>query len=119
MGKGGFPGGSFPGGFPGGSGMQGMMKKVQKMQAAMVKMEEEMKQRTVEASAGGGAVRTTVNGKNELVSIKIDPAAVDAEDMEMLEDMIVTAVNDGFKQIEAMKEEEMGKLTGGIRLPGM
>ncbi len=117
MAKGGFPGG-FGGGF-GGGGMQGMMKKVQKMQAAIVKLEEEMKQKTVEATAGGGAVRATVSGDNKLVAVKIDPAAVDAEDMEMLEDMIVTAVNDGFKQIEAMKEEEMNKVTGGIKMPGM
>lgn len=112
----GFMGGM--GGMMGGA-MGGMMKKMQKMQAAIIKLDEEMKNKTVETAAGGGAVRVTVSGKNEILAVKIDPAAVDAEDMEMLEDMIVTAVNDGLKQIAAIKEEEMNKVTGGIKMPGM
>lgn len=106
--------------FPGGMGnMQAMMKKVQKMQADMVKMQEEMKSRTVETSVGGGAVAVVVNGKKELQSIKISPSAVDPEDVEMLEDMILTAINDGMKKIDEMTEKEMSKVTGGMKLPGM
>ena len=106
--------------FPGGMGnMQAMMKKVQKMQSDMVKMQEEMKSRTVETSVGGGAVTVVVNGKKELQSIKISPSAVDPEDVEMLEDMILTAINDGMKKIDEMTEKEMSKVTGGMKLPGM
>jgi hypothetical protein len=106
--------------FPGGMGnMQAMMKKVQKMQAEMAKMQEELKKRTVETSVGGGAVTVVVTGKKELQSIKINPEAVDAEDIEMLEDMILSAVNDGLKQIDELTEKEMSKVTGGMKLPGM
>ncbi len=106
--------------FNGGMGnMQAMMKKVQKMQSDMVKMQEELNQRTVEASAGGGAVTVVVNGKKEVESIKLQPSAVDPEDVEMLEDMLLTAVNDGMKQIDELTEKEMGKITGGMKLPGM
>ena len=99
--------------------MQAMMKKVQKMQAEMTKMQEELKKRTIETSVGGGAVTVVVTGKKELQSIKINPDAVDTEDMEMLEDMIISAVNDGLKQIDEMTEKEMAKITGGMKLPGM
>ena len=106
--------------FPGGMGnMQAMMKKVQKMQAEMAKMQEELKKRTIETSVGGGAVTVVVTGKKELQSIKINPDAVDTEDMEMLEDMIISAVNEGLKQIDEMTEKEMAKITGGMKLPGM
>lgn len=106
--------------FNGGMGNMGaMMKKVQKMQADMLKMQEDLKKRTVDASAGGGAVTVVVSGKKEVKSVKIDPSAVDPEDVEMLEDMILTAINDGMKQIDEMTEKEMGKVTGGMKLPGM
>ena len=106
--------------FPVGMGnMQAMMKKVQKMQAEMAKMQEELKKRTIETSVGGGAVTVVVTGKKELQSIKINPDAVDTEDMEMLEDMIISAVNDGLRQIDEMTEKEMAKITGGMKLPGM
>ena len=99
--------------FPGGMGnMQAMMKKVQKMQ-------EDLKSRSVETSVGGGAVTVVVSGKKELKSIKINPTAVDPEDVEMLEDMILTAVNDAMKQIDELTEKEMAKVTGGMKLPGM
>lgn len=99
--------------FPGGMGnMQAMMKKVQKMQ-------EDLKSRTVETSVGGGAVTVVVSGKKELKSIKINPTAADPEDVEMLEDMILTAVNDAMKQIDELTEKEMAKVTGGMKLPGM
>ena len=106
--------------FPGGMGnMQAMMKKVQKMQADMAKMQEDLKSRTVETSVGGGAVTVVVSGKKELKSIKINPTAVDPEDVEMREDMILTAVNDAMKQIDELTEKEMAKVTGGMKLPGM
>ena len=96
--------------FNGGMGnMQGMMKKVQKLQADMAKMQEELKLRTIETTVGGGAV----------VSVKIDPSAVDPEDVEMLEDLLVAAVNEGMRKIDEMTEAEMGKLTGGMKMPGM
>jgi len=98
--------------------MQGMMKKVQKMQAEMLKLQEELKTRTIETTTGGGAVTLVVNGKKELESIKIDPAAVDPEDVEMLQDLLVTAVNDGMRKIDEMTEKEMSKVTGGMKLPG-
>lgn len=101
------------------AGMQGMMKKVQKMQADMVKMQEELKARKFENSVGGGAVTVVVTGKKELDSIKINPEAVDPEDIEMLEDMIVGAINECMRQIDEVSEKEMGKITGGMKLPGM
>lgn len=106
--------------FPGGMGnMQGMMKKVQKMQADMVKMQEQLKARKFENSVGGGAVTVVISGKKELDSIKINPEAVDVDDMEMLEDMIVSAVNECMRQIDEVSEKEMSKITGGMKLPGM
>lgn len=106
--------------FPGGMGnMQGMMKRVQKMQADMLKMQEQLKARKFENSVGGGAVSVVVSGKKEVESIKINPEAVDPEDMEMLEDMIVSAINECLRQIDEVSEKEMSKITGGMKLPGM
>lgn len=106
--------------FNGGMGnMQGMLKKVQKMQADMMKMQEDLKNRTVETTVGGGAVSVVVSGKKELKSIKINPSAVDPDDVEMLEDLIISAVNEGMRQVDEMTETEMGKVTGGMKLPGM
>ena len=99
--------------------MQGMMKNVQKLQADMAKMQEELKLRTIETTVGGGAVTVVVSGKKEVVSVKIDPSAVDPEDVEMLEDLLVAAVNEGMRKIDEMTEAEMGKLTGGMKMPGM
>lgn len=99
--------------------MAGMMKKVQKMQADMAKLQEDLKNRTLDVSVGGGAVSVTVTGKKELAAIKIDKSTVDPEDVEMLQDLIVSAVNEGMRQIDAMTETEMAKITGGIKLPGL
>ncbi|MGL5206086.1 MAG: YbaB/EbfC family nucleoid-associated protein [Acidaminococcaceae bacterium] len=99
--------------------MQGMMKKVQKMQAEMLKMQEELKTRTVETTVGGGALTIIANGKKEIESIKIKPEALDPEDVEMLQDMIVSGVNEAMRKIDEMTEREMGKITGGMKLPGM
>ncbi|MBP2645156.1 MAG: protein ybaB [Firmicutes bacterium] len=99
--------------------MGGMMKKVQKLQEDMAKLQEELKGRTLEATAGGGAVKVVVNGEKQLQSVKIDPAAVDTDDIEMLEDIILAAVNEAIKKVDDMMAQEMGKLTGGIKLPGL
>lgn len=99
--------------------MGNMMKKVQKLQADMAKLQEDLKTRTLDATAGGGAVKITVNGEKQVLSVKIDPAAVDPEDMEMLEDMIMAAVNEAIKKVDDLMAQEMGKLTGGMKLPGM
>ena len=99
--------------------MQGMMKKVQKMQAEMLKMQEELKTRTVETTVGGGALTIVANGKKEIESIKIKPEALDPDDVEMLQDMIVSGVNEAMRKIDEMTEREMSKITGGMKLPGM
>lgn len=104
---------------PGMANMQGMMKKVQKMQQDMLKMQEELKNRTVEATAGGGAVTVVVTGRKTVEKITIAPSAVDPDDVEMLEDLVTTAVNEAMRKVEEMTEREMGKLTGGMKLPGM
>ncbi|MDR2504619.1 MAG: YbaB/EbfC family nucleoid-associated protein [Oscillospiraceae bacterium] len=110
---GGFPGGGIPGG-----NMQALMKQAQKMQQQMLDKQEELDARTYEATAGGGAVNVTVSGKRELVSIKIKPEAVDPEDVEMLEDLIIAAVNEALRQGEAARENEMNKIGGGMRNMG-
>ena len=99
--------------------MQGMLQKVQKMQAQMQQAQEELQARTFTATAGGGAVKVVVTGKKEVHSLVLDPQAVDPEDVEMLQDLIVAAVNEAMKEVDRVSEEEMGKLTGGVKLPGM
>ncbi|HHW92010.1 MAG TPA: YbaB/EbfC family nucleoid-associated protein [Firmicutes bacterium] len=94
-----------------------MMKQMQKLQAKMAQLQEELAQRTVEASAGGGAVTVKVNGENEVLEVKIDPDVVDPEDVEMLEDLILAATNEALRLAREMVAEEMGKLTGGLNLP--
>lgn len=97
--------------------MAGMMKKVQKLQADMAKLQEELKGRTLEVSTGGGAVKVVVNGEKKVQSIKIAPSAVDPEDVEMLEDLVTAAVNEAMTKVDDMMSQEMGKLTGGLNLP--
>ncbi|EAX48854.1 conserved hypothetical protein 103 [Thermosinus carboxydivorans Nor1] len=97
--------------------MAGMMKKVQKLQAEMAKLQEELKQRTLEATAGGGAVTVVITGEKQIKSIKIAPSAVDPDDIEMLEDLVVAAVNEAIKKVDDMMAQEMSKLTGGLNLP--
>jgi DNA-binding YbaB/EbfC family protein len=103
--------------FGGMGNMNQMMKKVQKLQADMAKMQEELKKRTLEATAGGGAVKVVITGEKQLQSIKIDPSAVDPQDVEMLEDLVLAAVNEAIKKVDDMMSQEMGKLTGGLNLP--
>ncbi|NYE57629.1 YbaB/EbfC family nucleoid-associated protein [Carboxydothermus ferrireducens] len=101
--------------------MQKMLKQVQKMQQDMAKLQEELNEKTVEATSGGGMVKAVVNGKQELVSLTINPQAVDPEDVEMLADMITAAVNEALRKSKDMVAEEMNKITGGLNLnlPGL
>ena len=117
MARGGFPRGGFPGGGMG--NMQQMLKQAQKMQQDMAKAQEELAQAEIEASAGGGMVTAKVNGKRELLSISIKPEAVDPDDVEMLEDMVMAAVNEALRTAAETVEREMGKLTGGMGMPGL
>jgi len=102
-----------------GGNMAKMMKQVQKMQADMAKMQEELGNKTVESTTGGGVVRVVANGRQEIVSVEIKPEVVDPEDVEMLQDLVLTAVNDALKMAQDMMSKEMGKLTGGLNIPGL
>lgn len=101
------------------SGMSNVIKQAQKMQEEMEKIREETESEQVEAAAGGGAVKVVVSGKKELVSIKIDPDAVDPDDVETLEDLVAAAVNEGIKKADELMNERMGAVTGGINIPGL
>ena len=100
-------------------GMGNLMKQAQQMQQKMLKMQEEMAQRTVEASVGGGMVTVMANGKAEVLRIKIEPQVVDPEDVEMLEDLILAGVNEALRKAQEMVADEMSKLTGGMKIPGL
>ncbi|MBE6103158.1 MAG: YbaB/EbfC family nucleoid-associated protein [Selenomonas sp.] len=97
--------------------MAGMMKKVQKMQNDMKKMQEELKRKTVEVTAGGGAVKVVMDGEKRVQSLTISPAAVDPEDVEMLQDLISAAFNESVKKVDDMMASEMQKMTAGLGLP--
>jgi DNA-binding YbaB/EbfC family protein len=96
-----------------------LMKQAQKMQEQMGKIQEESKKKTVEASTGGGMVVATVSGGMELVSLKIEKDVVNPEDIEMLQDLVVAAVNEGLRRAQQLVSEDMGKITGGMNIPGM
>jgi DNA-binding YbaB/EbfC family protein len=100
-------------------GMGNLFKQAQEMQAKLARVQEELARRTVEASSGGGMVRVTVTGQLALSSIKIDPAAVNPEDVEMLQDLILAATNEGLRLAREMAAEEMSKITGGMKIPGL
>lgn len=100
-------------------GLGNIMKQAQQMQAKMAKMQEELATKEVEATAGGGMVTARVNGKQQLLELKIEKAVVDPEDVEMLEDLVLAAVNEGMKKSQEMVQEEMSKVTGGMNIPGM
>lgn len=108
-------------GFPGGMGgmNMNMIKQAQKMQQNMMKMQEELEEKEYTASAGGGAVEATVNGKNKVISITISPDVVDPEDTEMLQDLILAAINEAMRVAEEASATEMKKLTGGLNIPGL
>lgn len=95
------------------------MANLQRMAQQMQRIQSELEAATVDGSAGGGVVRATVTGKQELVSVTIDPSAVDPDDVEMLQDLVVAAVNDALRASRELAESKMAALTGGLRLPGM
>jgi hypothetical protein len=100
-------------------GLAQIMKQAQMMQQRMAKLQEEAAEKTAEATVGGGAVAVVVNGKNQILSLTIKKEAVDPEDVEMLQDLIMAAVNEALKQVQAQMAEEMGKVTGGLSIPGL
>ena len=110
--------GGYRGGMGGGMNMN-MIKQAQKMQQDMLKMQEELESKESDATAGGGMVKAVVNGKHELLSLSIHPEAVDPEDVEMLQDMVVAAVNEAMRKAEAEAAQNMSKLTGGLNLGGL
>lgn len=110
--RGGFPGGGMP------NNMNNMMKQAQKMQKQMADMQENLDQQLFEATVGGGVVKAEVNGKKEVTKIKIDPEAVDPDDVEMLEDLVVAAVNEAIRKAEEAVNGQVSKLTGGMGMPG-
>ena len=109
-----------PQGMGGGpSNMQSMIKQAQKMQEDMAAKQEELESREYDVSAGGGVVNVKINGKKEILAVKIDPIVVDPDDVETLEDLITAAVNEAVKKVEAISAEEMQKITGTMGIPGM
>lgn len=111
--------GGFRGGMPGGMNQMQMMKQAQKLQQEMLRMQEEQENKTYTAKAGGGVVAASVNGKHELVDLVIDPEAVDPEDVDMLQDMIIAAVNEAMRTADAEAAQNMSRLTGGMNLGGL
>ena len=99
--------------------MQEMMKQARKMQEQLAQAQESMKDVTIDASAGGGMVKATVNGDLELVSIQIDPDALDPEDVDLLQDMIVAAVNEAIRGVSEVASKQMSSITGGLNIPGI
>lgn len=103
----------------GGGGMQKQLQQMQAMQRKMELLQAEIEEKEVTATAGGGAVTVTVSGKKEITALELKPEVVDPEDIEMLQDLIMVAVNEGLRQIEEISNNEMGKLTGGLGIPGL
>ena len=113
MAKGGFRG------MPGGMNQAALMKQAQKMQQDMLRMQEEMENKTYSATAGGGMVTATVNGKHEVLNLEIKPEAVDPDDVEMLQDMVIAAVNEAMRSADTDSANNMSRLTGGLNLGGL
>ena len=105
--------------FQGGKSIQDLLKQAQKMQKQMMERQEALAQQTVEASAGGGMVNVVMNGNQELISLKIEKEVVDPDDVEMLEDLIIAAVEEARLKVKEMVESEMSGLTGGLKIPGL
>ena len=100
-------------------GMGKMFKQAQKMQSNMMRVQEKMAEKTVEATAGGGMVKVVANGKQQIISITVEKEVVDPDDVEMLQDLIVAAVNEAINKSQEMVSAEMSKLTGGLNIPGL
>lgn len=111
----------YKGGMPGGMNMNNLMKQAQKMQEQMAKTQAEVEEKVIEVTAGGGAVKVVINGKKEIQELSIKPEVVDPDDVEMLEDIVLTAVNEAIRQIEEVVNSEMAKVTGGLGggMPGL
>ncbi|MBR5261983.1 MAG: YbaB/EbfC family nucleoid-associated protein [Oscillospiraceae bacterium] len=108
---------NFRGGYGGGMNQMQMMKQAQKMQQDLLKMQEELENATYTATSGGGVVTATVSGKREITSLVIEPDAVDPEDVDMLQDLIIAAVNEALRKAEESASQNMSRLTGGLNLP--
>ena len=100
-------------------GMGNMMKQAQKLQSKMLRLQEELAEKTVETTSGGGMIRVVANGRQQVLSIEIDKEVVDPDDIEMLQDLVLAAVNDALNKAQEMVAGEMGKLTGGMNIPGL
>lgn len=111
--------GGFPRGMGGGANMNQMIKQAQKMQEQMLKMQEEMETKTYEAVVGGGAVKVVVDGKREVKEITLSPEVVDPDDIEMLQDLVIAAVNEGLRKVDAESSAQLGSITGGLNIPGL
>ena len=109
--------GGFGGKMPGGMNMNNLLKQAQKLQADMEKSQAELEEKEVEASVGGGAVIVKMNGKKEVTDIEIKPEVVDPDDVEMLQDLVLSAVNQAIREIEEIQKSQMSKYTGGMNLP--
>ena len=103
----------------GGMNMNQLMKQAQKMQKQMAEMQEDLANKTLEISSGGGAVKVTVNGEKKILDLVISPDVVDPDDVEMLQDLIISAVNEAIRQMEESVNSQMSKLTGGLNMPGL
>ncbi|MBQ2758982.1 MAG: YbaB/EbfC family nucleoid-associated protein [Clostridia bacterium] len=103
----------------GGGSRNDMMLKIQKMQEEMARVQQEVEEAEYSASSGGGAVEVTVSGKHEVLSVKIQPDVVDPEDVEMLEDLLIASLNEAIRKANDTMEREMGKVTGGLNIPGL
>ena len=106
-------------GGPPGMNMQGLMKQAQKMQKQVADMQEQLAKKTLEVSSGGGAIKVTINGEKQLTSLVISPEVVDPDDVEMLQDLVISAVNEAHRQMEETITGQMSKITGGMSLPGL
>jgi len=107
-------------GMPGGGmNMQQLMKQAQKMQKQMAEAQEELANKTLEVSAGGGAIKVTINGEKQITDLTISPDVVDPDDVEMLQDLVISAINEAFRQMDESVSSQMSKITGGMNLPGM
>ncbi len=100
-------------------GLGQLLNQAKTVQEKMAKVQQELREKTVEASAGGGMVTVKVNGEGQILSIKIEPEVVDSKDMEMLEDLVLAAVNEGLRKAQQLMTEEMGRITGGLNIPGL
>jgi DNA-binding YbaB/EbfC family protein len=100
-------------------GMGNMMKQAQQLQSKMMKLQEELAEKSVDSSSGGGMVKVTANGRQQILSIQIEKEVVDPDDVEMLQDLVLAAVNDALAKAQEMVSSEMGKLTGGLNIPGL